>query len=90
MIAQELVKPGVAFVGKGGEVRHVIIVHKRGSGYGVSWDSVPLDGNYWRGCVAGERKSRPNGYMPMRAFQKWAVDLYKAPAQEPGAQQGGE
>ena len=55
MIAQELVKPGVAFVGKGGEVRHVIIVHKPGSGYGVSWDSVPLDGNYWRGCVAGRR-----------------------------------
>lgn len=73
MISQELIKPGTAFVGADGEVRHVIIVHKPGSGYGVTWDSVPLNGDYWRGRVAGEQKSRPHGYLPMRKFQKWAA-----------------
>jgi hypothetical protein len=80
MIAQDLVRPGAAFVGADGEVRHVIIVHKPGSGYSVSWDSVPLDGEYWAGCVAGLHKTRPHGYMPMRKFQKWAIEQVEAKA----------
>lgn len=72
MIAQELIKAGRAFAGADGEIRHVIVVHKPGSGYGVTWDSVPLDGNYY-GNLFDRRKARPHGYMPMRAFQKWAV-----------------
>lgn len=89
MIAQELVKPGAAFIGADGEVRHVIIVHKPGNGYGVSWDSVPLDSDYWRGRVAREHETRPNGYMPMRKFQRWAVGQHRAPAQGAAVQEGG-
>lgn len=81
MIAQELIQPKTAWRGADGAVRHVIIVHKPGSGYGVSWDSVPLDGDYWRGVVAGEDKTRRNGYMPMRKFQKWAVEPHRPTAQ---------
>jgi hypothetical protein len=87
VITQELVKPGAAFVGADGEVRHVIIVHKPGNGYSVTWDSVPLNGDYWRGRVAREHETRPHGHMTMRAFQKWAAQA-ALPAQ--GHDKGGE
>jgi hypothetical protein len=79
MIAQELVKRGAAFIGADGEVRHVIIVHKPGSGYSVTWDSVPLsDPDYYRDLF-DKRNTRPHGYMPMRKFQKWAVAAAPTP-----------
>jgi hypothetical protein len=82
VIAEELVKPKAAFKGADGEVRHVIMLHKLGRGYGVSWDSVPLDADYWRGVVAGDDKARPNGYMTMRAFQKWVSEQVQ-PKEQP-------
>lgn len=73
MIDRELIKPGTGWEGASGEVRYVIIRHKLGRGYGITWDSVPLNGDYWRGRVEREHETRPNGYMTMRAFQKWAL-----------------
>lgn len=71
MIAQELVKEGVAFIGNDGKVRQVIMVHKPGNGYSVTWDTVPRSHPEYYDSAA--RLARPNGYMTMRQFQKWAV-----------------
>lgn len=88
MIAQELVKPGTAWLGKDGEVRHVYMLHKPGNGYSVSWDSIPKPVNI-QGIMAwwDTQDERPHGYMPMRKFQNWAVGA--APA-HPGEEEEGK
>lgn len=73
MIAQELVRPGTAFVGADGEIRHVIILHKLGRGWGVTWDSIPRSNPDYYKDLFKVRDSRPKGYMTMRKFQKWAT-----------------
>jgi len=87
MISQELVKEGRAFAGADGEIRHVIILHKPGSGYGVTWDSIPRSHPDHYRDLFNKRKTRPNGYMPLRKFQKWAVAEVATPSPAPQGEQ---
>lgn len=83
MIAQELVKAGGAYVGKDGEVRHVYSIGRPGNGYCVLWDSKPRPAGTG-GALDwfATRNERPHGYMQMRKFQKWAVDVYSGATHE--------
>jgi len=73
VIAESLVKEGAAYRSIDGEIRHVVLIHKPGSGRSVSWDSVPRsDKRYYDD---EDRAKRPNGYLQMRRFQKWAVEV---------------
>jgi hypothetical protein len=81
MIAQELVKAGGAYVGKDGEVRHVYSIGRPGNGYCVLWDSKPRPADTKSSLEwFATRNERPNGYMPMRKFQKWAIEQVEAKA----------
>jgi hypothetical protein len=68
------IRRGGVYRGSTGEDRHVHLIHKPGSGYSVTWDSVPL-AEYYRlgGARYSERGDRPHGYMTMKAFKDWAV-----------------
>lgn len=61
-----------AHFGRDGAVRYVILIHKPGNGYGVTWDSVPFstDLNYWDGLNEREKVGKA-GYMPLHKFLKW-------------------
>ena len=76
MVNQELVKAGATFIGKSGEVRHVILAHKPGNGYSVTWDSIPRSNPAYYDW--DNRKLRPNGHLTMRQFQKWAISAHIA------------
>ncbi|WP_109479134.1 hypothetical protein [Paraburkholderia sp. C35] len=70
------IRRGGAYRGSTGEVRYVHSIHKPGSGYGVTWDSVSYEDYYKQGKGAvfySERDDRPHGYMTMKAFKDWAV-----------------
>lgn len=70
------IRRGGVYRGSTGEDRHVHIIHKPGSGYSVTWDSVSIEAYYAQGRGAAfysERESRPHGYMTMKAFKDWAV-----------------
>jgi hypothetical protein len=67
------IQSGMAFKGKDGTTRYVIKVHKPGSGYSVTWDSVPLDASFsWTGWYDRQRKKKA-GQMAMHLFREWVL-----------------
>lgn len=72
MISADIVHEGTAFIGADGEIRHIIVKHKIGSGYGVSWDSIPRSDPQYYEKSNSNKSARPRGYMTMREFQRWA------------------
>jgi hypothetical protein len=71
------IQAGMSFRGKDGTTRYVLKVHKPGSGYSVTWDSVPLDDGFsWEAYYQRQSKGKA-GQCAMFLFREWAA--YKLP-----------
>jgi hypothetical protein len=82
------IQSGMAFRGKDGTTRYVIKVHKPGSGYCVTWDSVPFDASFtWSAWYARYRAGRA-GQCPMYLFRDWYA--YRLPIPVPPAPVDGD
>lgn len=67
------IQAGMAFRGKDGTTRHVLKVHKPGSGYSVTWDALPIDESFTWTAWYERQRQKEAGQCAMYLFREWSL-----------------
>jgi hypothetical protein len=68
------IQRGRGYADVNGEVRYVISIVPRMTGFGVLWDSIPAYESWSDHRAITARESRPHGHMRLEEFQEWALE----------------